>query len=135
MGAVTNGGGAEDDRAEVIAALEKLASLADHADRRGWMKLASALRATTLAVEGRLRSTELTIVIAGGPAKPGAGAAWAVTPTLLNALAGDELFVPDAPQPPASFLVMRRARSVGWVARKYDGEIEQFSRSHPDRGP
>ena len=125
MGAVTNGGGAEDDRAEVIAALEKLASLADHADRRGWMKLASALRATTLAVEGRLRSTELTIVIAGGPAKR----------TLLNALAGDELFVPDAPQPPASFLVMRRARSVGWVARKYDGEIEQFSRSHPDRGP
>lgn len=124
MSAVSNGG-ARDDRAEVIASLQKLASLADHAESRGWTKLAAALRATTLAVEGRLQSSEIAIVIAGGRAKR----------TLLNVLAGDELFAPEGAEPASTFFVMRRAAGIGWVARKDDGQVEQFSRSHPDRGP
>lgn len=123
MSAVTHVSSEDGPLEETFAALRALAGLADRAEAQGWAKLAAALRATVEAVEGRLRSPEVAIVVAGGRAKR----------TLFNVLAADVLFLPDAQELASTFLMMRRARRAGYVARMHDGRLEDFARKQPDR--
>lgn len=112
-----------DAREETFAALHALAAIADRSEAQGWSKLALALRKAVEVVEERLRSSELTVVVAGGPSKR----------TLYNVLGGEPLFDPDGKDCEATLLTLRRAQRFGYVARMEDGRIEDFARKHPDR--
>lgn len=112
------------EREETFEALHALVALADRAETHGWSKLAAALRATSGAVEDRLRKPELSIVVAGSPR---------AKRMLFNGLAARELFAVEAKEPSSTLLVLRRSERLAYRARMTDGSFEELARKHPDR--